>query len=347
MVSIVSVAKAAGVSNKTVSRVINGEPYVTEETREKVEKAIRDLGYIPNMAARLIRSSRSNTFGIITDYVSTTPYSVDIVRGIQDWANANGKTILMANTGGSSEREVEIWKMFQSHRIDGVLYVTMYHRVVDPDVGDVRIPTVMINCRPQTSELLQSIEPDDYQGARDLTRYLVEHGHRRIGYVRLNPILLGAELRLEAFLKTTREFGFSEEDLTIRLGMEGSVGAESNYVFAAATEMLTHKDRPTAIMSGNDEMAIQIYIAALSLGLRIPEDVSIVGFDDFRTVSKSLKPELTTAALPYYDLGLRGAERLDTLLQGDESGPSQWVLPCKLIERDSVSRPRAFVTSFR
>ena len=87
MVSIVSVAKAAGVSNKTVSRVINGEPYVTEETRERVEKAIRDLGYIPNMAARLIRSSRSNTFGILTDYVSTTPYSVDLVRGIQDWEN--------------------------------------------------------------------------------------------------------------------------------------------------------------------------------------------------------------------------------------------------------------------
>ncbi|MFB2605109.1 LacI family DNA-binding transcriptional regulator, partial [Rhizobium phaseoli] len=154
MVSIISVAKAAGVSNKTVSRVINGEPYVTEDTRERVEKAIRDLGYIPNMAARLIRSSRSNTFGIITDYVSTTPYSVDIVRGIQDWANANGKTILMANTGGSSKREAEIWKMFQSHRIDGVLYVTMYRRTVDPEAGDVRIPTVMINCRPQTNELL-------------------------------------------------------------------------------------------------------------------------------------------------------------------------------------------------
>lgn len=339
MVSIISVAKAAGVSNKTVSRVINGEPYVTEETRERVEKAIRDLGYIPNMAARLIRSSRSNTFGIITDYVSTTPYSVDIVRGIQDWANANGKTILMANTGGSIEREAEVWKMFQSHRIDGVLYVTMYRRTVDPEAGDVQIPTVMINCRSQTNELLPSIEPDDYQGAQDLTRYLLDKGHRKIGYIRLNPILLGAELRLEAFLKTTREFGLTEGDLAIKLGMEGPVGSENNYVFAAATEMLIQKNRPTAIMSGNDEMAIQIYIAALSLGLRIPEDISIVGFDDFRTVSMALKPELTTAALPYYDLGLTGAERLNTLLQGNKSDRPQWVLPCKLIERGSVSPP--------
>ncbi len=338
MVSIVSVAKVAGVSNKTVSRVINGEPYVTEETRERVEKAIRDLGYVPNMAARQIRSSRSNTFGIITDYVSTTPYSVDIVRGIQDWANANGKTILMANTGGVSEREAEIWKTFQSHRIDGVLYVTMYHRIVDPETGDVGIPTVMINCRPQTNELFPSIEPDDYQGAQDLTRYLLEKGHRKIGYIRLNPILLGAEMRLDAFRQTTWEFGVSESDLSIRLGMEGPVGAEKNYVFEAATELLQQKDRPTAIMSGNDEMAIQIYIAALTLGLRIPQDLSIVGFDDFRTVSMALKPELTTAALPYYDLGFEGAKWLNGLLSDAMIRPSSRVVPCKLVERASVCR---------
>jgi len=336
MVSIVSVAKAAGVSNKTVSRVINGEPHVTEDTRERVEKAIRDLGYIPNMAARQIRSSRSNTFGIITDYVSTTPYSVDIVRGIQDWANTHGKSILMANSGGLPEREAEIWKMFQSHRIDGVLYVTMYHRVVDPEAGDVSIPTVMINCRPQTSELLPSIEPDDFQGARDLTRYLLERGHRRIGYIRLNPILLGAELRLDAFRRTAKEFGLAESDLSIRLGMEGPVGAEENYVFAAATEMLQQKDRPTAIMSGNDEMAIQIYIAALTLGLRIPQDVSIVGFDDFRTVSLALKPELTTAALPYYDLGFQGAEWLNSVIAEEKVRASRRVISCKLVDRTSV-----------
>ncbi|MCA1371437.1 LacI family DNA-binding transcriptional regulator [Bradyrhizobium sp. BRP14] len=336
MVSIISVAKAAGVSNKTVSRVINGEPHVTEETRERVEKAIRALGYVPNMAARQIRSSRSNTFGIITDYVSTTPYSVDIVRGIQDWANANGKTILIANTVGSSEREAKIWKMFQSHRIDGVLYVTMYRRIVDPAAGDVSIPTVMVNCRPQIAEDWPSIEPDDFQGAQDLTRHLLERGHRKIGYIRLNPILLGAELRLEAFRQTAREFGLADSDLSIRLGMEGPVGAEENYVFAAATEVLQQRDRPTAIMSGNDEMAIQIYIAAMALGFRIPQDISIVGFDDFRTVSMALKPQLTTAALPYYDLGHQGAEWLNRVVAGDEIRQSRRVLACKLIERDSV-----------
>jgi LacI family transcriptional regulator len=207
---------------------------------------------------------------------------------------------------------------------------------VDPVAGDVSVPTVMINCRPQTSELFPSIEPDDFQGARDLTRYLLERGHRRIGYIRLNPVLLGAELRLDAFRQATKEFEVADGDLTIRLGMEGPVGAEENYVFAAATEMLQQKDRPTAIISGNDEMAIQIYIAAMALGLRIPQDVSIVGFDDFRTVSLALKPELTTAALPYYDLGFQGAEWLNTVVAGDNVRASSRVVSCKLVERNSV-----------
>lgn len=336
MVSIIDVARAAGVSNKTVSRVVNGEPYVTPEMRERVERAIRDLGYVPNMAARMIRSNRSRTFGIITDYVSTTPYSGDIVRGIQDWATANGKTILLANTGGDPERELNIWNMFRSHQIEGVLYVTMYHRIVDPEAGDVDLPTVLINCHPGSRVDLPSIEPDDTQGSRDLTRYLLARGHRRIGYIRLNPILLGGEQRYEAFRQTMAEAGIAESDITVRLGMEGQVGKETNYVYSAARDILGGDNRPTAIMCGNDEMAIQVYLAALHLGLRIPEDVSIAGFDDFQTLSLALKPELTTAALPYYDLGFKGTERLSHLVDSQTETPTNVVVPCKLIERGSV-----------
>ncbi|WEX74315.1 LacI family DNA-binding transcriptional regulator [Sinorhizobium numidicum] len=336
MVSIKDVARLAGVSDKTVSRVVNKEPNVHADTLQRVEAAIVSLGYVPNMAARLIRSNRSRTFGIITDFISTTPYSGDIVRGIQDWANANGRTVFLANTNGSLERERETWRTFQSHRIDGVLYVTMYHRVIDPESGDVHIPTVLVNCRPGPNRSYVSIEPDDFQGSRDLTKYLLEQGHRRIGYIRLNPRLLGAQLRYEAFREAIRDAGLSEQNLNVRLGMDGQIGEENNYVFAAATEILTQPERPTAIMCGNDEMALQAYIAALSLGLSIPTDVSIVGFDDFRTVSHALKPELTTAALPYYDLGYCSAERLERLLEGEDLDPKHATLPCRLVERGSV-----------
>ncbi|TCT33052.1 LacI family DNA-binding transcriptional regulator [Martelella mediterranea] len=337
MVSIKDVARVAGVSNKTVSRVVNREPNVNPDTFEKVEKAIADLGYVPNMAARLIRSNRSRIIGIITDFVSTTPYSGDIVRGVQDWANANGKTFLLSNTNGEREREHDIWRTFQSHRIDGVLYVSMYHRLIDPAPGDVDIPTVQVNCRPESGRIADVIVPDDEQGSRDLTRYLIGRGHRKLAYIRLNPRLIGAELRYRAFMETAREAGIAEEDLQVRFGMDGEIGQEKNYVFDVALEVLSLPQRPSAIICGNDEMALQVYLAALSIGLRIPEDVSIVGFDDFQTVSLALKPELTTAALPYYDLGFKGAERLEARLQNDQLDAEIQVLACRVIERGSVA----------
>ncbi len=335
MVSIKDVAREAGVSDKTVSRVVNREPNVTRDTFDKVERVIAELGYVPNMAARMIRSSRSNIFGIITDFISTTPYSGDIVRGIQDWAGEHGRTVLLANTNGDAEKEREIWKTFQAHRIEGVLYVSMYHRVIEPDRGDVDIPTVLVNCHPETPGSYKSIEPDDYQGSRDLTRHLIERGHKRIGYIRLNPRLLGAELRLAAFRDATREAGFSDDQIDVRLGMEGLIGGEQNRVFQVATDMLSHPDRPSALVCGNDEIALQAYLAALGLGLSIPNDICIVGYDDFQVVSLALKPELTTVALPYYDLGHRGADRLNRLLGGEPLKSDRLVLPCPLVARAS------------
>lgn len=337
MVSIKDVARVAGVSDKTVSRVVNAEPNVTADTIEKVRLAIADLGYIPNLAARSIRSNRTNIVGIITDYISTTPYSGDIVRGVQDWAAANGRTVLLANTDGDSEREANIWRTFKAHRIDGVLYVAMYHRVVVPAAGDVSIPTVLVNSHAGDGYDFPSIEPDDYGGSYDLTHHLIELGHRRIGYIRLNPLLLGANQRLDAFLAATKAAGVPESDLVIRLGMEGPIGRETNYVHREALDILSMSDRPTALVCGNDEMALQAYLAALQLGLRVPEDITIVGFDDFRTVSLGLKPELTTVALPYYDLGRQGADMLDQLVQGNGSESERRILSCTLVERGSSS----------
>lgn len=337
MVSIKDVARVAGVSDKTVSRVVNGEPNVTADTIEKVKLAIADLGYIPNLAARSIRSNRSNTIGIVTDFISTTPYSGDIVRGVQDWASANGRTVLLANTDGDPQREVNVWRTFKAHRLDGVLHVAMYHRVVAPVVGDVSIPTVLVNSHAADGYEYPSIEPDDFGGSYALTEHLLALGHRRIGYIRLNPLLLGANQRLDAFLAAARAAGLPEHDLLIRLGMEGPIGRETNYVYREALDLLTAPDRPTALVCGNDEMALQAYLAALSLGLRVPSDLTIVGFDDFRTVSLGLKPELTTVALPYYNLGWQGADMLDQLIQGQGSEEERRVLTCPVVVRGSSS----------
>ncbi len=335
MVSIVDVAKAAGVSNKTVSRVVNREPNVTLATQKKVEKAIADLGYVPNMAARSVRSNRSNTLGIITDFISTTPYSGDIIRGIQDWAEENGRTALLTNTNGDIDKERRIWRTFQAHRIEGVLYASMYHREVSPNPEGMSLPTVLVNCHPEAPNGYASIEPDDYQGSYDLTTYVLGRGHRRIGYIRLNPRLLGAELRLSAFRDAIEAAGLAGANVEIRLGMEGEIGQETDHTFEVARTMLSAPNPPTALICGNDEMALQAYLAALGLGLRIPQDISILGFDDFKTVSTALKPELTTVALPYYELGYRGADRLNRIISGEPLKQDHLVLACPIIERGS------------
>lgn len=339
MVSIKDVARAAGVSDKTVSRVVNGEPNVTPDTSERVRLAISALGYIPNLAARSIRSSRTNILGIITDFVATTPYSGDIVRGIQSWAEANGRTVLLASTDGNPEKEREIWRTFAAHRIDGVLFVAMYRRVVSPETGGVTIPTVLVNARPEVVGSHASIEPDDFGGAQALARHVLGLGHRRVGYVQLNPLLLGATQRLEGFLAVAREAGLPAEDVRIRLGMEGPIGREENFVYREVRGLLSDANRPTALFCGNDEMALQAYLAALHLGLRVPEDVTIVGYDDFRTVSLGLKPELTTAALPYFDLGWQGAEKLGETIEAPAAARDQRVLGCPLVVRGSSGPP--------
>jgi len=316
MVSIKDVARAAGVSDKTVSRVVNREANVHPETLEKVEKAISELNYIPNLSARLVRTSRSRTIGIMTDLVSTTPYSGDIVRGVQDWARKANRTVLITNTGGDPQEEARGWRTFLEHRIDGVVYATMAHRAVSLHSSAAPLPTVLVNCFSDTDNGFPAIVPDDYKGSVALAEHLLALGHERIGYVRLNPVLRAAGLRLDAFRDTLGKRGLTLEPSLIRDGMFGEVGHDSNVAYESTHALLDLPDPPTAIACGNDEIALQVYCAVLDRGLRIPDDVSVVGFDDFQTVARGLRPQLTTAALPYYSLGIEGAQLLEELLGG-------------------------------
>lgn len=240
------------------------------------------------------------------------PYSGDIVRGVQDWAGANGRTVLLANTDGNAEREANIWRTFKAHRIDGVLYVAMYHRTVAPASGDVSIPTVLVNSHAEAGLTYSSIEPDDFGGSCALTQHLVELGHRRIGYIRLNPLLLGANQRLDAFLAATQAGGIAENDIIVRLGMEGPIGAETNYVYREALSILSMPNRPTALVCGNDEMALQAYLAALSLRpshTRRHHDRRLRRFQDCVPGSKARTHNSGPALLRPGMAGSRDAER--------------------------------------
>lgn len=337
MVTIKHVAERAGVSFKTVSRVANGDPAVAAETRELVTKALNELGYVPNQAARSMRTQTAAVVGLMTDAVATTPYSVDIVRGVQAELRDSNRTLIIANTDGAPELEAEFWRLFRAHRVAGVIYATHYlHAVAPPDPG-FDVPIVLANCFA-TSPGYPAIVPDDYAGGVRQVRHLVDLGHRRIGLVSLNPIIHAADLRGRAFRDVLGAAGLPVDERFVKPGVVGPIGAERLVAYEAALGMLAAPDRPTAIVCGHDQIALQVAAAAAHLGLRIPDELSIIGFDDLKLISEAMRPGLTTVALPYYEIGRLAARSLFDRLVGGTPAETPILVDCPLVERASCER---------
>lgn len=334
MVTLKQVAERAGVSIKTVSRIVNGDAAVNARTRNAVEKLISELNYVPNHAARQMRSGASSIIGLMTDAVATTPYSVDIIRGAQAALSEKHQTLIIANSDGDPEREDALWDMFRAHGVSGVVYAAMFHRPKDIGTPMYRGQIVLANCyAPDQSH--DSIIPDDEDGGYQQARYLIERGHRRIALVTLIESIDATRLRGQGIRRAFAEAGIAFDESLDRRGMIGPVGHERMIAFEVAKELLSAPLPPTAIICGNDQVAMQVYAAAAQRGLSIPDDLSVIGFDDLRLISETLVPQLTTVALPYFDIGRHAVERL-AQRQDTELVPHHLErLKCPLIERNS------------
>jgi len=339
MTTLKDVAKRAGVSAKTVSRVVNRDPLVAEATRAAVQRFVDELGYVPNDAARAMRTQSSRTVGFLTDVIATTPHSVDIVRGVQEELRAEGRTMLIANSGGSPEQEAEYWRMFRAHQAAGALYATMYHRPVDLGEVEFNGPLVLVNCFDRRRRYA-AVLPDDLGGGHTQARHLLELGHRRIGLISLNPIIRAADLRRDGIVKAHRDFGVALDETLVRPGMVGATGGGERLVaHEAAHELLSRADRPTAIICGHDQIALQVMVAAAECGLSVPGDLSVIGFDDQHTITEALRPALTTVALPYYQMGRTATRLLNGLMAGRPAPRNPVLAPCPLVLRHSTSPP--------
>jgi LacI family transcriptional regulator len=334
VVTLKDVAKKVGVSFKTVSRVANRDPAVNSETREQVAKALRELGYVPNEAARSMRAASSTVIGFMTDAVATTPYSVDIVRGVQAELRGSKRTLLIANTDGDAEVEAEFWRLFRAHRLAGVIYATHYHHEIPPPRPGFPVQVVLANCFTSSPGFL-SVVPNDYEGCARQARHLVELGHRRIGLISLNPVIHAAALRGQAFRDVLSGAGIAIDETLILPGVIGPVGGETLVAFEAAVELLSRPDRPTAIVCGHDQIALQVAAAAASVGIKIPERLSIVGFDDLKLISEAMRPGLTTVALPYYEIGRVAARSLGDRRESHSPPKTRIAIDCPLVLRSS------------
>ncbi len=328
------VAEAAGVSQATVSLVLNDVQGsgISEATKVRVREEATALGYRHNALARGLKLRRSDTIGFLSDHIMTSPYAVGLVNGAQDAAQEAGKHLLILDLGApdpDSMSEHDAIEAFLERRVDGIVYAAMFHRIVVPPGGLFDVRSVLLDARTQDAAI-PSVVPDDYEAALHATRFLVNAGHHRIGFL---TRILGppaSELRLAGY-----QAALSADDLPMdpTLIVEGADTTPGGYESAMA--LLARNDRPTAVFCFNDQMAMGVYQAAAALGLRIPADLSIIGFDDVDLIAPVLRPGLTTMRLPHYEMGRWAVEKL--LDPAKHASIDQYKMNCPLVVRDSVA----------
>ncbi|WIB63208.1 LacI family DNA-binding transcriptional regulator [Curtobacterium sp. MCBD17_040] len=337
-VGIKDVAAEAGVSVTTVSHILNDVDFLraSEETRERVKDAAKRLGYGPNRMARGLRMQRSEMIGLLSEEIATTPHAGRIILGAQNAARRHGLTLVIINTERDDVAANATALIRQ--QVDGVLYATMFHREITPPTELDGIPTVVIDSTDRTGTH-PAVAPNERGGARAAMQELLTHGHRRIGFMNNVDDVPATRERLAGYRESLQQAGIAIDEALVHAAPSESPGG-----YEAARALLGLADRPTALFCYNDRMAMGAYRAAAEMGLRIPQDVSIVGFDNQEIIAEGLFPALTTVALPHYEMGEWALERLVQLQGGspadDHTADTEPVfLPCPIVRRESIATP--------
>ena len=340
-VGIKEVAVAAGVSVTTVSHVLNDVKYarISPETRDKVKSAAEQLGYGPNRLAQALRTQRTGMLGLVSEDIATTPHAGRIILGADEAARARGYNLMIINTSGSASpesRDADVEALLE-RRVDGILYATMYHRQVQVPVNLGSVPSVLVDS-VSTGGSITAVVPDEEGGARAAVGILLAAGHTRIGFLNNTDDVPATRDRLRGFRATLTEAGLDGDAAPVESEISEVQGG-----YEAARRMLAREDRPTGLFCYNDRMAMGAYRAAAELGLSIPADLSVVGFDDQELIAANLYPGLTTVALPHYEMGAWAAENLIDAIEGKTDlalmALHPTILDCPLVARDSVAAP--------
>jgi LacI family transcriptional regulator len=333
VVTMIDVAHHAGVSQTTVSFVLNNAETanIPDETRQRVMASIAELGYRPNVLAQGLRMQRSGIFGFVTDQIAITPHAGKIFEGAQDVAWENGKILMLVNTKSDPDLEATAINLLLDRRVEGIIYATMYHRpkILPPSLRE--IPTVLLDCFVEDHQL-PSVVPDEFGGGYGAVKYLLEKGHRRIGFVNHVQDIPAATGRLEGYKSALKDYGIAFDPALVCYDE-----SRQDNGYQCARQLLQIENRPTALFCFNDRTAMGVYDAIRNLDLKIPEDVAVVGFDNQEIIAAHLYPPLTTMQLPHYKMGVWAVQKLVEILSGVEQiNPVQHKMPCPLIERASA-----------
>lgn len=328
MPTLNDVAKLAGVAPITVSRVINNSGYASEATREKVAAAIAELGYVPNVLARGLRSKRTNTLALVMTDI-TNPFFTKIARGVEDTASKFGYTVIFCNTDEAEAEEQKYANILAQKQVDGVLLVPACSNSKSVEFFQTnQIPVVLLD-RVVPGVDADIVHCDSVQGAYELTKLLIDLGHKRIAMISGPVGVSTSDDRVAGYHQAMADAGFREY-ATICFGL---FTQETGYQLGK--QVMDQNPRPTAIFGGNNFISIGILKALRDLNLRVPDDAAVVGFDDLPT-SLVVDPFLTVVAQPAYDMGREATGLLLDRITGN--APSEWqdlTLPTEIIVRQS------------
>lgn len=333
-VTLSDVAKIAGVHPGTVSRALNEETesQVSQSTVCRVRKIAKELGYTPNTVARGLRTSRSMTIGIIVPDL-TNPIFPPMVRGIDSYLAPRGYSSLVVNTDGSDATERTLFRSLMERQVDGFVVATGHDKHdLMMEAHSHGIHAVMVN-RDATGVPYPAVTGDDSQGIFDSVAHLVELGHKRLIHLAGPPGFSTSRIRTDAFMAACEKFGIHGEVVdTTSYSVEAGQSALDRLLDEGSHEF-------TAVMAGNDLLALGAYHSLRTHGLRCPEDISVVGFNDM-LFANDFQPPLTTVRSPYFEMGVEAARLLLNEIDGTLPAGARVMLPVTLIVRGSTGPAR-------
>jgi LacI family transcriptional regulator len=330
VVTIADVAEKAGVSKTTVSHVLSGKRPVAPVTRERIEQVIAELGFRPNALARSLRMQRTQMVALIIPDI-TNPYYPVLARGLQDALVEEGYHAFLCNTDSDKEQESAFIADAVQRKVDGIILSSLHERTQDV-LKFIKSGLTFVSLGTGIDHpAVDRVATDDRQGALIATRFLIERGHRRIGMIGGAPHLLPSRERFAGYRAALQEAG---------IPFDAALFAEGDFMRVSGTQgmrrLMQQSRPPTAVFCANDLMAIGAMDVVRELGMRIPDDVAIVGYDDIEAASL-VTPALTTVLNPGYEMGKAAGQLLLERLQEKYDGPGRRVLvPHRFIQRVSA-----------
>ncbi len=329
MTNIRAVAKKAGVSVATVSRALQKPEVVSDKTRKRVQKAAKDVGYRPNMMAKVFRSKKTHSILVLVPDMSN-PFFARVISGIQKAAKERGYNVTLGNTLGNKETERDFARLLQTSQTDGIVQLSASYPLDIAD-NDVANPLPIVNCcECVTDDSMPTVQLDNRAAAQAMVRYLMGLGHNRIGVITGPP---------ESPLTSGRMAGYKAALEEAGQVFDPSLVTEGDYSLSAgedrASALLAADQPPTAIFCFNDEMAYGAMRRVKQMGLRVPEDISVAGFDDL-PYSKYMEPALTSVCQPSAEFGPVAVHMLFEMIAGSLTSDRHQQLPFELATRSST-----------